>query len=255
MKTLSNETEDAAAISCDQKIDNDDVVKDEESKLEKAYQLKNEANMKYNAKDYAGAIYLYHRCLLFARSVQQLSQWNLQGIAREERAKEKLKEAELSEVVDASRDPETKCDQTNGNTKFQRKRLDSTIRGDSIKQEAADLVMKCYNNLAACILNGPARREEDYLRAAEYCDKVLMQDSSNEKALFRKGSALAKANQYEQAIAILKNDLFTDRDAKELILKCQRFLNEERRRRDDEIRRNFARNREHVCFCFFTTFA
>lgn len=102
MKTLSNETEDAAAISCDQKIDNDDVVKDEESKLEKAYQLKNEANMKYNAKDYAlvffyfnrkckfldfevcsffsGAIYLYHRCLLFARSVQQLSQWNLQGL-------------------------------------------------------------------------------------------------------------------------------------------------------------------------------
>lgn len=53
-----------------------------------------------------------------------------------------------------------------------RSRLDSTTRGEEMKEEARDLIAKCYNNLAACILNGPPRQPEDYLRAADYCDNV-----------------------------------------------------------------------------------
>lgn len=41
-----------------------------------------------------------------------------------------------------------------------------------MKKEAEDIISKCYNNLAACLLNGPERSKEDYLRAVEYTDKV-----------------------------------------------------------------------------------
>lgn len=41
-----------------------------------------------------------------------------------------------------------------------------------MKTEATDIALKCYSNLAACILKGQNRTEPDFLRAVEYCDKV-----------------------------------------------------------------------------------
>jgi hypothetical protein len=38
--------------------------------------------------------------------------------------------------------------------------------------EGQQLMSKCYNDLAACIINGLARKHEDYLRAVLYCDQV-----------------------------------------------------------------------------------
>lgn len=42
-----------------------------------------------------------------------------------------------------------------------------------MKTEAIEITLKCYNNLAACILQGQNRTESDFLRAVEYCDKVI----------------------------------------------------------------------------------
>jgi hypothetical protein len=44
----------------------------------------------------------------------------------------------------------------------------------------------------------------EYLRVAEYCDKVLAMDKNNEKALFRKGLCLARAGMHHHAIKALE---------------------------------------------------
>uniref|UniRef100_A0A915EK45 Uncharacterized protein n=1 Tax=Ditylenchus dipsaci TaxID=166011 RepID=A0A915EK45_9BILA len=49
-----------------------------------------------------------------------------------------------------------------------------------IWKEGIELIAKCYNNLAACILNGPVRKQQDYLRAVTYCDKVLVKEPEPE---------------------------------------------------------------------------
>jgi tetratricopeptide (TPR) repeat protein len=56
----------------------------------------------------------------------------------------------------------------------------------------------------ACILNGDNRSQKDYLRAVDYCDKVLQMDKNNEKAIYRKGMCLARANLHDKAIETLK---------------------------------------------------
>lgn len=74
---------------------------------------------------------------------------------------------------------------------------------------------KSYNNLVACLLARDSNRKEDYIRAVSYCDnvrgflwsnfctiitQVLKEDPNNEKALFRKGVALMRADKQEKAI-------------------------------------------------------
>ncbi|CAG9531588.1 unnamed protein product [Cercopithifilaria johnstoni] len=216
--------------------------------LSEAYRFKEQANARYSAKDYGAAIYLYHQCLLRARAIQQLSQFGLQSLARMERnldesvgnqeesgsAEGSSKVVDVNDVADESSDAE----------KFgeRRKRISSTSRGEEMKTEATDIALKCYSNLAACILKGQNRTEPDFLRAVEYCDKVLSVQPSNEKALYRKGLALSKVNMYEKAIAVLQKCSFSNRGAQIIIDECQQLLAEERRRRDDQIRRNFSRS-------------
>lgn len=55
-----------------------------------------------------------------------------------------------------------------------RTRLDSTSHGEDMKNSANELIAQCYNKLAACILNGSPRKNDDYLRAVYYCDKVFI---------------------------------------------------------------------------------
>jgi hypothetical protein len=52
-------------------------------------------------------------------------------------------------------------------------------QSSELKKEAHDLVAKCYNNLAQCILNGPPRQKEDYMRAVYYCDSVFLWIDAN----------------------------------------------------------------------------
>ncbi|VDK85012.1 unnamed protein product [Litomosoides sigmodontis] len=215
--------------------------------LSEAYRFKEQANARYIARDYGAAIYLYHQCLLRARAIQQLSQFGLQSLARLERnvdesiddqqesgsAKGSSKVVDVNDIAGESSDAE----------KFgeRRKRISSTSRGEEMKIEATDIALKCYTNLAACILKGQNRTELDFLRAVEYCDKVLSVQPSNEKALYRKGLALSKVNMYEKAIAVLQKCSCNNRGAQIIIGECQLLLAEERRRRDDQIRRNFSR--------------
>uniref|UniRef100_A0A2K6VFZ5 Uncharacterized protein n=1 Tax=Onchocerca volvulus TaxID=6282 RepID=A0A2K6VFZ5_ONCVO len=225
----------------------DKAVQDAYS-LSEAYRFKEQANARYSEKNYAAAIYLYHQCLLRARAIQQLSPFGLQNLARIERTiDETIDEEEESGSMEGSSRVVDVNDVTSelaiqNTEKFgRRRRISSTSRGEEMKTEATDITLKCYNNLAACILKGPNRTESDFLRAVEYCDKVLSMQPSNEKALYRKGLALSKANMYEKAIAVLQKCSCSNRGAQIIIEECQQLLAEERRRRDDQIRRNFSR--------------
>lgn len=110
---------------------------------------------------------LYHECLLHAKAVTNLSLNSLQEMARKEIESKENKPGE-KEAQKAAGDASTSSSSESAG----RSRLDSTTRGEEMKEEARDLISKCYNNLAACILNGPPRQAEDYLRAAGYCDNV-----------------------------------------------------------------------------------
>ncbi|VDO23113.1 unnamed protein product [Brugia timori] len=221
--------------------------------LSEAYRFKEQANVRYSEKDYAcdfsAAIYLYHQCLLRARAIQQLSQFGLQSLARMERSvdesvtdQEESASAEgSSKVVDMKHIAGESAVKDVEKFGERRKRISSTSRGEEMKTEATVIALKCYANLAACILKGQNRTESDFLRAVEYCDKVLSVQPSNEKALYRKGLALSKVNMYEKAIAVLQKCSCSNREAQIIIDECQQLLEEERQRRDDQIRRNFSR--------------
>lgn len=53
-----------------------------------------------------------------------------------------------------------------------RKQISSISQREETKTKVTDIALKCYNNLAACILKEQNRTEPDYLRAVECCDKV-----------------------------------------------------------------------------------
>ena len=119
-------------------------------------------------KNFRKAIQLYHQCLLNARILTQLTIPGLQSLARVERSEQEAKKEDDEIMAEKTMDEPESSD----SEKAHRLRMDSTSRGEEIKQEALELISKCYNNLAACIVNGPVRKKDDYLRAVTYCDNV-----------------------------------------------------------------------------------
>lgn len=109
-----------------------------------------------------------------------------------------------------------------------------------IRREADQIILKCYNNLAASLLNGPGRDADAYLRAAEYCEKVLVKEPDNSKARFRKAQALAKAGAHEKAIEVFRL-CPQNAEVRKQIQLCQHEIDTDRKRRGEEIRRNFER--------------
>jgi tetratricopeptide (TPR) repeat protein len=213
-------------------------LKDRNS-LDKAHQLKSQANDEYQKQNNSAAVRLYHECLLHAKAISQLSTTNLQSLARMEAEKGDSKEKLPKPSVSGGGDTKLNAEASISGS---RSRIDSTTRGEEMKEEAKTLIAKCYNNLAACILNGPPRKSDDYLRAASYCDNVLAVEGDNEKAFYRKGCALMKAEKYDPAIeCFLKCP--KNVQAEKHILECKQKLSEERKRRDDQIRANFAKAR------------
>jgi len=159
------------------------------------------------------AIKLYHQCLLHTQAVHQLT---------------KIPDkASPMQAKDESKSPKQQAPPT---------------EQDRMNQEADSLSIKCYNNLAACLLNSPEERsQKDYLRMADYCDKVLQIEPNNEKAIFRKGMALARATLYDKAIDVLKKCPANSTALCE-IARCERALVEDRKQREEVMRKNFAKN-------------
>ncbi|KAI1727670.1 tetratricopeptide repeat protein 9A [Ditylenchus destructor] len=214
--------------------------------LDKAHDLKEKANKAYGDKDYSNAVRLYHLCVLSAKAVVQCSATDLLEMARFERSTQANAGDDVSNAD--SENGGTGEAETSGVTEdaeanssgVGRLRIDSTSRGEEMKQEANDLILKCYNNLAACILNGPPRQKDDYLRAADYCNKVLVMDENNEKAIFRKGCALMKAEKYEKAVEQFRK-CSNNAQASVMLDECNLKLIEDRKKRDAVIRANFAK--------------
>ncbi|MFH4978872.1 hypothetical protein AB6A40_005581 [Gnathostoma spinigerum] len=207
------------------------------SYLSEAHCLKEKANFYYSKCDYAEAIKLYHQCLLQAKAVRQLSQVSLQRMARleqENRDSDKVSPSQTSNPDDVAGTEEAAVPVAG------RSRLSSTSRGEDMKAEANEIITKCYNNLAACILKGSSRTVDDYMRAIAYCDKVLEADENNEKALFRKAMLYMKCENYERALLLFKK-LPDNREAASLAAKCDANIIKDRKRRNEIIRRNFAR--------------
>jgi len=215
-------------------------VRDRNS-LDKAHALKEQANKAYKDSDFASAIRLYHQCLLFAKAITQLSLTGLQEMARGEMDSDSTPTTQDSNS-EADKASSSNPEQTKPVGKGTRSRMDSTTRGEEMKLEALELISKCYNNLAACIVNGPTRSKEDYIRATTYCDKVLEIEKDNEKALFRKGCAFKLAEKYDKAIEMFKKCSMNSQN-KALIEECQMKEVEEKKKRDALIRANFAKHR------------
>lgn len=186
--------------------------------LQEAERLKDAGNTHYGDKSYPSAIKQYHLCLLQVRAVQ--NQMKMSGSSQS-----------LSGLLNG---PENNNDQQMS--------PDEKVR---VRKEADTLAVKCYNNLAACILNGEKKRkQEDYLRAVGYCDKVLEIEPDNEKAHFRKGKALCEAGEQEKAVEAFKETLKLkpeNQEAKAWIARCQREIDLDRKQRDEIIKQNFQR--------------
>nr|CAD2162780.1 unnamed protein product [Meloidogyne enterolobii] len=215
--------------------------------MEEAKKHNEQARQAYLAQDYRKAVQFYHRCMLSAKAVVQLTNTDLREMARAliDNKTEDGKSDNLQTSSVKTEQP-LKQLQTEGSlstaSSSSRIRQDSTTCGQEILTEAKELMTKCYNNLAACLLARDSNTKEDFMRAVFYCDNVLKDDPINEKALFRKGVALMRADNWDKAIEQLEK-CKDNAQAKLYIIDCHRYIEEDRRRRDAEIRANFAKAR------------
>lgn len=210
--------------------------------MEEAKKYSDQARQAYLAQDYRKAAQFYHRCMLSAKAVVQLTNSDLREMARA-LIDNKTQDGEPDNM---KTDKPLKHLQDEGSlstaSSSSRIRQDSTTRGQEIHTEAKELMTKCYNNLAACLLARDSNTRDDFLRAVFYCDNVLKGDPINEKALFRKGVALMRAQSWDKAIEQFEK-CKDNAQAKLYIIDCRRYIEEDRRRREAEIRANFAKAR------------
>jgi len=101
----------------------------------------------------------------------------------------------------------------NGNNWFKRgdfqrakRRYESAVCfGEYESDEVKASLTPLYGNLAAV-----ASSMKDWPACIEQCDKVLKKDSNNVKALYRKGVALGKTKEFDEAIQVLKKAVSLD---------------------------------------------
>lgn len=65
--------------------------------------------------------------------------------------------------------------------------------------EAKALQKSCHSNLANCYL-----QMRDWVQVAQHCNKVLVDDAANMKALYRRGQALMAMKKYDWAVRDLE---------------------------------------------------
>ncbi|XP_037534633.1 peptidyl-prolyl cis-trans isomerase FKBP5 [Nematolebias whitei] len=89
-------------------------------------------------------------------------------------------------------------------------------------------VMTAHLNLALCFL-----RIKEFSQVVDNCNKVIEQDESNEKALYRRGGARLLRNEYSLAMADFQKVLEvnpSNRAARAQISNCQRMMKEHQER-------------------------
>lgn len=134
-------------------------------KLQTALNFKNEGNELYKAKEYKKAMRKYHNGILYLKGIDN----DLHGTP--------------SFLQAASVDPDSE------------KKI-----SDQMELECINANISIYNNLAACLLaSGEHNTEADSEKVIKYTDIVLELDDSNDKALFRKATALKSLRNYSDA--------------------------------------------------------
>jgi peptidyl-prolyl isomerase D len=88
---------------------------------------------------------------------------------------------------------------------------------DSVNEKIKTSKITCYSNLAACYLKLGQNAE-----TLDICDKALIMDSNNVKALFRKAQAQFNMKDYEESIKNLKTALLHDKNNKEIKIFLQK---------------------------------
>jgi len=108
---------------------------------------------------------------------------------------------------------------------------------EDMQQEVETLKVDCYNNLAACLLQGET---PDYPKIVQYCDNVLDMRPSNIKALFRKGRSLYHMKEVDDALSTLKHAQNLPEGNKDVnIRKYIQLCQEEQKRQDCQMKASY----------------
>ncbi|XP_043223998.1 tetratricopeptide repeat protein 9C-like isoform X1 [Amphibalanus amphitrite] len=164
------------------------------TKYETALKYKQDGNEAFKAKNFKLAIRNYHKALLYIRGIDQhaVKLPAMLGNARQQRDREQ-RQSELTEELTGSVDA---------------------------------LKVDTYNNLTAALLQCEDRF--DLQKILEYCDEVAELSPNNQKCLFRRGQAYARAGDYEEAERCLlkARELLKEKDPaiEKLLVTCRQNL-------------------------------
>lgn len=149
-------------------------------RVHKAEEYKSAGNESYKGKDIKSAIGKYHRGLLFVKGLDSMAQQDvvqrLAGVGKSGEVFGSPGTQDFGEII-------------------------GKLLPDNIEERVAGIEQSCYNNLAACLLQ---QENPKYEKVVFYCDKVLLMEAANPKALFRKGQSLYHLRDYGAAVEVLK---------------------------------------------------
>ncbi|XP_050404277.1 tetratricopeptide repeat protein 9C [Patella vulgata] len=72
---------------------------------------------------------------------------------------------------------------------------------EEMKLQIRKIQLDCYNNLAASLMK---QESSNYDKINEYCDKVLEIEPFNEKALYRKATALNTLRRFDETVNLIE---------------------------------------------------
>ncbi|KAI6227977.1 hypothetical protein M3Y95_00573700 [Aphelenchoides besseyi] len=200
--------------------------------LIKAKEYRDSAKRAMSVDNYREAVRLFHQCILLARGISQTSSVSIHQQA----------------TISVAFQPPSENADMNEQTKVVADQCENRIAAEElIKKEAHGLMIECYLSLADCVLNGGPRSHDDYNRTLVYCDNVFAYDPNDEQkqyATLKKGTSYLKLGDYKNALAQLQQ-LPEDDTVQQLIQECVRKQLDEKRKRDQMIQANFAKQQQN----------
>lgn len=181
------------------------------NKYETALKYKQDGNEAFKMKNFKLAIRNYHKALLYTRGIDQHAI--------------KLP-AMLSDA---------------------QKRRDTERRQRELTEELTQLVdalkVDTYNNLTAALLQSDG--QFDLRKVLSYCDEVAEISPDNQKSLFRRGQAYARAGDYDEAEENLlrARELLTDKKdpaIEKLLISCRQNMQQQHEQQKSMCRNMFG---------------